>query len=163
VEGDVEHKNQLVRYFTEREYSTTAVNNEENGILLLNYETFDVAIVEFCQNGKNAHEICRLLRAQADKTALIIMCSRQSPQVERQARQYAPAFYFVKPLNIEDLYAVVLRVYEIKWRKQQQATNVESKYCSTAMAPFAKQEIIDLPDARVTKGPQDEAKDGNQS
>jgi len=52
------------------------------------------------------------------------MCGHQSPEIELKAREFAPAFYFVKPLNLDDLYAVVLRVCEIKLRKQQQTANI---------------------------------------
>jgi len=127
VEGDVDNKNRLVRFFAERDFSMTAVNSEENGLLLMKYIHFDVAIVEFCENGKPADTICKEIRDHADKTGLILMCSHQSPDIERKARQFAPAFYFVKPVNLDDLYAVVLRLFEIKWKKQQQVKNYSEK------------------------------------
>jgi DNA-binding NtrC family response regulator len=120
VDPDTNYRKYLLEYFTQRDFSVSAVNSEKNGMLLLNMEKFDIAIIDFCFRKKPAEAICTAIRDRFSATTLILTCSHQTPDAENKARRFSPAFYFVKPLIIEDLYAVVLRAIEVRLRKQQQ-------------------------------------------
>lgn len=120
MDPDINYRKYLLGYFIDRDFSVSAVNSEKNGLLLLNNEKFDVAIIDFCFRGKLTETICEAIRDRFNGTSLILMCGHQSPDTENKARRFSPAFYFVKPLIIDDLYAVVLRAIEVQLRKQQQ-------------------------------------------
>jgi DNA-binding response OmpR family regulator len=110
VDKEKEHGDFLVRYFSEREYMACAVATYEEALKLLETITVDIAIIEYCRDSRAADALCAAVRACGQATGLVLMCGCQSSETEKRARQFAPAFYFVKPFNVDDLYAVVLRI-----------------------------------------------------
>jgi DNA-binding NtrC family response regulator len=99
-------------YFSEREFTVCSAERTEEAIALLDTIKVDIAIVEYCRNDVAAERLCESVRQHGRDTELILMCGRQSSDTEKSARRFAPAFYFVKPFNVDDLYAVVLRIVE---------------------------------------------------
>jgi DNA-binding response OmpR family regulator len=120
VDNDRNWRDRLSDFFIEREFMVTSVENQNQAFAALKNFHFDVAIIEYCQNGRPADKLCGAIRGNSSATALILTCKHQTSGAEEKARLHSPAFYFVKPFNIEELYAVVLRVLEIKFRKEQQ-------------------------------------------
>ncbi|MGB7567043.1 MAG: response regulator [Chitinivibrionales bacterium] len=120
ADNDQNWRDRLSGYFIEREFMVTSVENQDKACAVLKNFHFDIAIIEYCQNGRPADKLCKAIRDKSSTTALILTCKHQTPEAEEKARLHSPAFYFVKPFNIEELYAVVLRVLEIKYRKEQQ-------------------------------------------
>lgn len=121
VDNDRSWRERVTGFFTEREFVVTSVENQEDAFAALKKLDFDIAIVEYCQNGRPADSLCRAIREKSSPPALILTCKQQTSGAEEKARLHSPAFYFVKPFNIEELYAVVLRVLEIKFRNEQRS------------------------------------------
>ncbi|MDD5675127.1 MAG: response regulator [Chitinivibrionales bacterium] len=126
VDTDKPHAEFLVRYFSEREFLVCSVEKTNEAEELLATKQIDIAIVEYCPGGPAAEKLCETVRRLGKDTELILMCGRQSSATEKSARRFAPAFYFVKPFNVDDLYAVVLRIAEKQALNQKNIANAHA-------------------------------------
>jgi DNA-binding NtrC family response regulator len=82
--------------------------------------SFDIAIFDCCNRHYREKMMSALVNRTVD-TAVILICGRHSAETERAARVLSPAFFFVKPIDTNDLLAVVLRVIEMKNRRKMLA------------------------------------------
>lgn len=130
VDGSREYLESLVDFFSKRDFETMGASTFEEAKTLLRTKKVDIAVMEYTVRPKDGHadtfsDIMAL--AAEHETAVIIMSDQQSPVVERRIRQIGPAFYFAKPFAIDNLYAVVLRVFDsrdknvLRKRKQRAA------------------------------------------
>lgn len=103
----------LVKYFGEHDFIATAPSIFAAGITDLKSGKFDIAIVELCWK-KRQDKIAQALKRRAAGTAVILTCSRHNHEQEIRARSLSPVFYFVKPFELSDLFAVVVRIFEMK-------------------------------------------------
>jgi DNA-binding NtrC family response regulator len=91
----------------------TAVTGIANG-------GFEVAVIEFAEpltrNGSRS-----VLASRRGGTELILISRIQSVKLERAARELSPAFYFVKPVDATDIFAVILRILEMKSKRRMAA------------------------------------------
>jgi DNA-binding response OmpR family regulator len=79
---------------------------------------FDVAIVDYFIGSESARLFCSRLNVRYQhETALVIMSDAHSPEIELEIRGLAPDFYFVKPFLVDNLYAVVLKLFESRDKK----------------------------------------------
>jgi DNA-binding response OmpR family regulator len=103
----------LVQYFSEHDFMAHAPQEFTIGITDLKSGKYDIAIVELCWK-KRQDKIAQTLKRRAQGTSIILTCSRHSHEQELRARSLSPAFYFVKPFEMADLFAVVVRIFEMK-------------------------------------------------
>ncbi len=118
VDNDARFGNRLVEYFKRRELYARFVAGTNIARHLITAMNPAVAIVEYCCSGKQVENLCAFIRRSGCPTEIILTCGRRSKDAERRARRLAPAFYFTKPFNEDDLYAVVLRILEKQCRSE---------------------------------------------
>jgi DNA-binding NtrC family response regulator len=107
----------LVSYFKRRDVYARYVNDPVIAKHLIVAMNPAVIILEFCAFEKQASAFCSFIRNSGCEAEIILMCGCATPEAERKARRLSPAFYFVKPFNEDDLFAVVLRILEMQNRK----------------------------------------------
>jgi DNA-binding NtrC family response regulator len=116
ADSDTVFMNSIARYFSGRQFAVTAFEDFDVAIESLLRTSYDIAIVEFCKHHVR-EKLCTGLPCRAPGTALILTCGMYTHDLEIQARSIAPAFFFVKPFELSDLYAVVVRLVETKDRQ----------------------------------------------
>jgi DNA-binding response OmpR family regulator len=120
VEGDEAFREMLVDFFVKREMTVIGCDTYDEARKISALRQFDIAVVDYFIGEECGEDLCGLLQAHhAKETALIITSDRQSPTTERRIRMQAPAYYFVKPFAIDNLYAVVLRILEFREKKNK--------------------------------------------
>ena len=121
VDSDPRFGSRLVEYFKRRELYARFVAGTNVARHLITAMNPAVAVVEYCNSRKQVESLCAFIRRCGCPTEIILTCSRHSKDTERNARRLAPAFYFIKPFNEDDLYAVVLRILEKQCRSESGA------------------------------------------
>ena len=114
IDKDCKHREFLTRFFTERDCDVTACAHGNEAECLLSGNRFDVAVVDYVTVADQWDRFCNQIARSAESTALIIMNDRQSTAIELAIRQLSPAFYFVKPFLVDNLYAVVLKLFDAR-------------------------------------------------
>lgn len=110
----------LACYLMDNGFQPTLMSNIVNAVAEIASGAFGIAVIEFCTplrcNGlKNA------LSERPGGTDIILTCCSQSIKAERAARELSPRFYFVKPVEVKDIFAVVLRIIEMKSKRRMAA------------------------------------------
>ena len=127
VDGSETYREFLLEFFNKRDFSATGCVSHAAAQSLIAKQRFDVAVVDYFIGGTSGEEFCAsLVASSSGQTALIVMSDRQTPDIERRIRGYAPAYYFVKPFAMDNLYAVVLKIIEFRDKKKLQMANHES-------------------------------------
>jgi DNA-binding response OmpR family regulator len=113
IEKDREYREYLTGFFSAREFAVTGCADYGEAQQAVAEKRFDVAIVDYSCGNDGGEDFCkRLMRRYRGETALVIMSDCQASDIELAVRQHGPAFYFVKPFPVDNLYAVVLRIFE---------------------------------------------------
>jgi DNA-binding NtrC family response regulator len=112
VDGDERFGKKLVGYFKRRELYARFVSGANVARHLITAMSPAVAIVDYCGEWGKVAKLCDFIRRAGCPTEVILTCGRHSRDAEKKARLLSPAFYFAKPFNEEDLFAVVLRILE---------------------------------------------------
>jgi DNA-binding NtrC family response regulator len=120
ADSDVAFRDSLALFLAENGLKPTVISDMEPALAALAHDHFDIAVIEFCNPLYREH-IRSAVMHRSNGTAIILTCGRHSTEAERSARALSPAFYFVKPIEVNDLYAVVLRLIEMKYRQRMLA------------------------------------------
>jgi DNA-binding NtrC family response regulator len=110
----------LACFLSENGLKPTVIENTETALSALAKDHYDVAVLEFRNHLLRDHVRSAIMH-RTNGTAIILTCARHSTDTEREARALSPAFYFVKPIETNDLLAVILRIIEIKNRQEMLA------------------------------------------
>jgi hypothetical protein len=106
----------LARHFTENGLNVSVYNDVSIALHHLAGGKYDIAVIEFCASSIRQKAYVPLsLRPPC--TEIILTCRSHTVDSERAARALSPAFFFVKPVRVSDVYAVVLRIIEMKNRR----------------------------------------------
>jgi DNA-binding NtrC family response regulator len=117
VDHDVSFGNRLAAYFKRRDLYARSVNSLPVARHLITAMRPAVAIVEYCGAAKEVESLCAFMRRFNFPTEIILTSGRRYKDAEQNARRLGPAFFFFKPFNEDDLFAVVLRIIETQSRK----------------------------------------------
>jgi DNA-binding NtrC family response regulator len=117
ADSDKSFSDSLAGFLMENEMKPTKIADMEAALCSLAKDHFDIAIIEFCNPLYREHVKSSLMH-RSNGTVVILTCNRYSAETERAARSLSPAFYFVKPIEPNDLFAVILRLSEMKNRKE---------------------------------------------
>jgi DNA-binding NtrC family response regulator len=124
VEGDNDYREFLVDFFKKREFEATGCANYEQAWVEVAEKRLDIAVINYFIGGESGSALSEAIVARHQgATALIITSDTQSNAIELSIRQHAPAFFFVKPFMVDNLYAVALKVVEAHDKKILQARN----------------------------------------
>jgi DNA-binding NtrC family response regulator len=125
VDGDSEYREFLAEFFKKREFETAGCANYEQAWVLAAEKRFDIAVVDYFIAGKSGSALCEAIAARHQgATALVIISDTQSNAIELSIRQHAPAFFFVKPFLVDNLYAVALKILEARDKKRLRTRNM---------------------------------------
>ncbi len=89
-------------------FKVVELPSAEEALLEAQRATFDLAIVDVRLPGMNGLELMRRVRVSRPEAQCIVVTGNPTPEAEREARKLNPVGFFVKPLNIDELTAVVL-------------------------------------------------------
>jgi DNA-binding response OmpR family regulator len=89
-------------------FKVVELPSAEEALLEAQRATFDLAIVDVRLPGMNGLELMRRVRVSRPEAQAIVVTGNPTPEAEREARLLNPVGFFVKPLNIDELTAVVL-------------------------------------------------------
>jgi two-component system OmpR family response regulator len=127
VDGDKEYREFLVDFFKKREFDAVCCANYEQAWTLAAGKIFDIAVIDYFIGGQNGGALCEALtNRDHGATALIITSDTQSNAIELSIRQHSPAFLFVKPFIVDNLYAVALKILEARDKKKLRTRNMAS-------------------------------------
>ena len=125
VDGDKEHREFLVGFFKQREFEAAGCENYEQAWVLAAEKRFDIAVVDYFIGKESGSALCESIAARHEgATALIVTSDTQSNAIELSIRQHAPAFFFVKPFIVDNLYAVALKILEARDKRKLRTRNV---------------------------------------
>jgi DNA-binding NtrC family response regulator len=113
VDDDIRFGKRLVSYFKRRELYARTVSGPNIDRHLIAVMKPAVAIIAYSEQ---AETLCACIRRSGSPTEIILTCGHHSGKIELKARRLSPAFFFAKPFNEDDLFAVVLRILEMQSR-----------------------------------------------
>jgi len=116
ADSDTVFMNSVTHFFSGRQFAVSEFEDFDAAIESLVHDNYDIAIVEFCEPHVR-EKLCAGLHSRTPGTALVLTCAKYTHDLEIQARSLAPAFFFVKPFELSDLFAVVVRLVETKDRQ----------------------------------------------
>jgi len=114
VDDDVRFGKHLVSYFKRRGLYARTVSRPDVARRLIAAMKPTVTIIAYSEQVEN---LCASIRRSGNPTEIILTCGHHSGKTELKARRLSPAFFFVKPFNEDDLFAVVLRILEMQSQK----------------------------------------------
>jgi DNA-binding response OmpR family regulator len=118
VDGDEIYRKFLVDFFKARDFFAFGCARYKDAEKCLVGKRFDIAIVEYFIGKECGERFCDFLAVRHQhETALVITSDKQSTAIELDIRGHSPDFYFVKPVAIDNLYAVVLRICQSRDQK----------------------------------------------
>jgi DNA-binding response OmpR family regulator len=118
VDGDESYRTFLVDFFKARGFFTFGCALYKDAEQCIVGKRFDIAIVDYFIGNDCGQRFCDFLAVRYQhETALVIMSEAQSTAIELDIRGHSPDFYFVKPVAIDNLYAVVLRICQSRDKK----------------------------------------------
>ena len=118
VDGCTEYREYLVDFFRKRDFEAKGCATYKEAQTLLAAAKFDVVVIDYFIIGSIDDDLAATIAAGwQNDTAIIIMSDQQTPAIERRIRQMGPAFYFVKPFAVDNLYAVVLKIFDFRDKK----------------------------------------------
>jgi DNA-binding NtrC family response regulator len=117
VDHDASFGNHLAAYFKRRDLYAFPVTGPNAARHLIAAMRPAVVVIEYCGAAREVENLCAFMRRANFPTETILTCGRRYKEAEKSARFLAPAFFFFKPFNEDDLFAVVLRILESQNRK----------------------------------------------
>lgn len=119
VDAGKEHRDFLADFFRKREFEAHCCANYEEAWELAAKKTFDVAVIDYFIGTESGSFLCDSIASRTGgRTALVITSDTQSTAIEIAIRRHNPAFFFVKPFVVDNLYAVALKIIETRDRKK---------------------------------------------
>ena len=109
-----------MRLFADHDFEAVTIEDSEQGLSLLSKGKYDVAIIDMSMETFREKATAAITKSR-NGTAIILLSECYRHDIECLARGLMPAFYFVKPVDFADLYAVAVRISEIKSRRKMQA------------------------------------------
>jgi DNA-binding NtrC family response regulator len=118
VDGNDEYRESIVDYFRKREFDATGLGNYEKAIVLVAERKFDIAIVDYFIGRDSGSALCEAITSRGQGgTALIVTSEVQSTDIELSIRAHAPAIFLIKPVPVDNLYAVALKIVESRAKR----------------------------------------------
>jgi DNA-binding response OmpR family regulator len=118
VDGDETYRQFIVNFFKVRDFFAFGCALYTDAEKCIVGKRFDIAIVDYFIGKDCGKRFCNFLTARYQhETALVITSDTQSTAIELDVRGHSPDFYFVKPVAIDNLYAVVLRICQSRDKK----------------------------------------------
>ena len=81
----------------------TALTGLETAMEQLNYDTFDIVILDWHLPDLTGLEICRRLRAQGGTTPVLMLSGNDSPKEHQEGLSAGANCYLKKPFQLKDL------------------------------------------------------------
>jgi DNA-binding NtrC family response regulator len=119
IDTDKDFCTSTMRSFADHDFEAVTIEDSEKGLSLLSKGKFDLAIIDM--SIESFREKAAAITKSRNGTAIILISECYRHDIECLARGLTPAFYFVKPVDFADLYAVAVRISEIKSRRKMQA------------------------------------------
>ncbi|MBD3320219.1 MAG: response regulator [Chitinivibrionales bacterium] len=118
ADDDSSCRQALAGFLNENGYEVVTVADGDSACAELSENQYDLFIAEFHIQGKPCSSIVTELKERGIDIRLIIMTGDTSKSTEFGARRLSPLFFFVKPINLPDLKAVIDRALEMDSSKQ---------------------------------------------
>jgi DNA-binding NtrC family response regulator len=112
VDSDVTFSNALACFLSGNGCKVTVFPSIQPALHHFYKSEFEIAIIEFSDSNNREQDYSYLLNRPSG-TALILTSGSHTIETEHAARTLSPAYYFVKPVDINDVFAVVVRIIEM--------------------------------------------------
>jgi DNA-binding response OmpR family regulator len=105
IEDEVEIAEVVQLALTRAGYSVTIVNEGREGLLLAQSESWDLILLDVMLPGMDGMEICRRLRADRNRTPILMLTARDSVTDQVTGLETGADDYLPKPFSLELLLA----------------------------------------------------------
>lgn len=89
------------------DYEVAVAPNGEAGLALAEVLRPDVVILDVMMPGLNGYEVCRAIKARAERTRIVMVTARSSEEDERAGREAGADAYLRKPFSPLDILEAV--------------------------------------------------------
>lgn len=111
ADDDHSHRQLIMELFDASGCEIVTAVDGDSAMSLLLENTFDLAVLDYHLPGMGADGIMAQLNEAGSDLPVIVVTADDSIDTERTVRSFGPAYFFVKPLNLDDVRAVVARIF----------------------------------------------------
>ncbi|HEY9788230.1 MAG TPA: response regulator transcription factor [Candidatus Obscuribacterales bacterium] len=157
VEDDAAMADMLSNYLSFDQHSVETTDNGEDGLYLIESNSFDLAIIDWRLPKLNGVELCKRFRANGGTTMILMLTGRDSVAEKAQGLDAGADDYLTKPFHIDELTARVrallrrlsgysadnsLRAGNVKLNLTQHTVSVNEKSLDLIPKEFAILEML---------------------
>lgn len=121
VEDDRKLAGLITRALKEQRYAVDLANDGENGIFLMDVNTYDLIILDIMLPGKDGISICRELRKRNKAVPILMLTARGDVKDKVRGLDAGADDYLTKPFSFDEFLA---RVRVLLRRKTSNTTNI---------------------------------------
>lgn len=102
-------------------YDTQICTKGKEAVLLFRTEDYDVVLMEGMLPDMNAVELISTLKGFSPDIRIVVMTGKNSKEIEARIREQGILYYMIKPLEMENLRALLEHVSKKAIRPKQRA------------------------------------------
>ncbi|GEM_PF-1663385 len=110
AEDDLFYRKLLVDTLNRENYELVAAINGTAALHFIIREPFSLIILDYHLPGKHGSDILKALKKKCIDTPVIVITADATIETERKIRSFGPAYLFIKPVNVNDMYNVVAKI-----------------------------------------------------
>lgn len=103
-------------------YDTQICTKGKEAVLLFRTGDYDVVLMEIMLPDMNAVELISTLKGFSPDVRIVVMTGKNSKEIEARIREQGILYYMIKPLEMENLRALLEYVSKKAMRPKQRAT-----------------------------------------
>ena len=120
AEDELDLNNVVTKYLKKNGYSVDSVFNGEEALDYMEYDEYDLVILDIMMPKVNGFEVVKKLRSRENHTPILILTARDSSEDKVQGLDLGADDYIVKPFDFNELAA---RIRKIMRRKYGNSSN----------------------------------------
>jgi two-component system, OmpR family, alkaline phosphatase synthesis response regulator PhoP len=110
VEDDIDGQELIQAWLSIQGYQVTTVSSAVEGLQLTKMQTFDIYILDNWLKANSGIELCEQIRLSDLNTPIIFLSGAAFPSDLEQAFAAGAQEYLTKPVELDELYKVVVRL-----------------------------------------------------
>ncbi|SMC94712.1 Response regulator receiver domain-containing protein [Desulfocicer vacuolatum DSM 3385] len=108
IDDEEEFANTLAERLELRGYDTKTAVSGEDGLNLMNGESFDIAVLDLMMPGMNGLDTLRRIKSQTPDLPVVLLTGHGSTKEGMEGMRLGAFDYLMKPLDIKDLTLKIL-------------------------------------------------------
>lgn len=138
VEDERDLNNVITRHLKKNNFSVNSVFNGEEALEFLNYEVYDLVILDIMMPKINGYELIKELRKKQNETPILMLTAKDSIDDKVKALDLGADDYLVKPFDFNELLARIRAI-------------IRRKYGNSSNQVIIKDFILDVSKKTLTK------------